>query len=410
MRSVKLVKTAIRLQQHIATRKSSGVIGKWLAKEIQTLGPLPLKMGQWASNRADVFGDDFVRELAVLRDDVDPMTPAQVATVLSKVSDPDLIVHPKPIASASIGQVHTGTLRGKKVAVKLRRVNVLDDLLRDSTILGLVVGIMKAVRAPDAEEAGHLLAELLASFIHETDFLLEAKTMHDFPDVPGVVIPRPHLHLCTDEIIVMDFVESVPLETFAKTLNESQRRRLATTLMQTFMQQLMESSVVHADPHPGNYGFDARGNIVLYDFGNVVKVDPDFQYSIKLFTLAMISQNVKEAARILEEEMHLKVTDPKHLEEWLYAYFEYVRTPGLNALETFSKIQNVKKQPVIFTPDLVRLSRAFSALEGACTRISPGFNYYQLVETFADSVILNQDFMERKAVEDCKKMFDKFKF
>jgi predicted unusual protein kinase regulating ubiquinone biosynthesis (AarF/ABC1/UbiB family) len=317
-------------------------------------------------------------------------------------------VDPTPIASASIGQVHVGTLHGKKVAVKLRRVDVLKDLQWSSAILGSCVGLLKTLRAPDAEEAGHLLTDLLGTFVRETNFLEEARTMNSFPDAPGVVIPRPHMNLCTDEIIVMDFVESVPLETFAKTLNESQRRRLATTLMQTFMQQLMESNVVHADPHPGNYGFDARGNIVLYDFGNVVAVDPDFQYSLKLFTLAMISRNVKEAARLLEDEMHLKVTDPKHLEDWLQAYFEYVRTPGLNALESFSKIQNVKKQPVIFTPDLVRLSRAFSSLEGACTRISPGFNYYQLVETFADSVILNQDFMERKASEDFRKLLERF--
>lgn len=403
MRSVRLVKTAIQLEHHISTKKSSQFIGKWLAKELQPLGPLPLKMGQWASNRADVFGDAFVQELAVLRDDVSPMCLGDVQKVLKSVSEPGLVVEPNPIASASIGQVHVGTLKGKKVAVKLRRTNVLDDLLRDSTLLGLAVSILKALKTPDAEDAGHLLSELLTTFVRETDFLEEAKTMHEFPDVPGVVVPRPYMELCTDEIIVMDYVPSVPLETFAKTLDAPQRRRLATTLMQTFMHQLMESPVVHADPHPGNYGFDTKGNIVLYDFGNVVRMDADFQYALKLFTLAMISRNVTEAIRILQDDMHLKIIDAKQLEQWLRAYFEYVRTPGLDAKKSFANVKDIKKQPVIFTPDLVRLSRAFSALEGACTRISPGFNYYQLVESFADSVILNQQFMERKASEDLKK-------
>ena len=82
--------------------------GKFLRRALEDAGPTYVKVGQFISNRQDVFGKELARELAPLRDKVKPI---DFEVVKDKIPKEVTNVDPVPIASASTAQVHRGKLK-----------------------------------------------------------------------------------------------------------------------------------------------------------------------------------------------------------------------------------------------------------------------------------------------------------
>lgn len=369
----------------------AATVGPWLRTELQSLGPVAAKCGQWASNRPDIFGD-LADELVDLQQRAEPIPPHEVLRMtqgLPVVFDPA-----SPIAAASMGQVHVGVLAdGRKVAIKVQRPGLLKAFRRDTLVLKAFAVLGKRLN-PGAADAETLVLDLLDSFKQEADFLREGRTMAAFQKgaPPGVRVPKPYLEFSSPTVLVMEYLPSTPVSAVTK-----RRRELAIKLMHTFMHQLLETDMLHTDLHPGNYGV-LGDDLVLYDFGNVVTIPAELTFAIKNFVLCMVTDNVDNAVRVIRDDLRLKIVDEQALKEWISVYFRYTKTPGLDASKL--RVSNVRAQPVVFTPELTKIMRAFSSLEGVCTSLDPDFQYYELFETFVESILMSQGFMERKASQD----------
>src|SRR5919197_944680 len=101
--------------------------GQHLREMLEELGPTFVKFGQLLSTRPDVVPPDIIAELRPLQDDVRPFPFADVERVVE--ADLGLSVErlftefeERPVAAASIGQVHRALLpNGRRVAVKVQR-------------------------------------------------------------------------------------------------------------------------------------------------------------------------------------------------------------------------------------------------------------------------------------------------
>lgn len=244
-----------------------------------------VKLGQVASTLGSFLPAAYTRELAKLQDRVPPRPFGEIDEALFRAyGRPHQVVfaelEPRPIAAASLGQVHRATtFDGRVVAVKVLYPEVRAALRADLVVLGWTLGLLrKAYPINDLDRLHESMAGMLE---RETDLRLEAKALRKmarcFAGDSSVSVPEVDLELTNDRVLVMGFVEG------ARITDDDALLRLGLTkadavrcLLDSFFKQLFSHRFFHADPHPGNFlvqrGADGRPRIVLLDLGATAEV------------------------------------------------------------------------------------------------------------------------------------------
>ncbi|MCK4256322.1 hypothetical protein KAX35_05505, partial [candidate division WOR-3 bacterium] len=143
----------IKIPYKIKKLLVKGSRAKNLRKAIEELGPTFIKFGQLLSVRADIFPQDFIRELSILQDEVVSLPFETIKKVIEEELNSPIdklfsSFDRKPIASASLAQVHTAiTKEGSRVVVKVQRPNIKSIIDTDLSIMELLAGwIEKEIR------------------------------------------------------------------------------------------------------------------------------------------------------------------------------------------------------------------------------------------------------------------------
>jgi len=249
---------------------------------VRTLGDLrgaAMKMGQLASQYADVLPPALADQLRRLQRSVEPLpfsamqplleahwTPAQKKRIRS--------VEPQAIAAASIGQVHRAVLsNGAPVVIKLRYPGVGEAVDADIEQLRRIIGLSKLLPV-DAASIDLVMNEIRDRFREETDYSAELghlQYLRKHAKLPGIVYPKPVVALCADGILVLSEEPGASLEE-ARDWPQPLRDALGLTLSRWVARQMFVALAVHADPHPGNFAFRDTGDVVIYDFGCVKRL------------------------------------------------------------------------------------------------------------------------------------------
>ena len=394
-------------------------VGTYLANEFQTLGPTYIKMGQFISSRNDIFGDEFAASFSCLRDKVQPIEPKEVeqriADVLKRYPDKLASIDANPLASASIGQVHKATGKnGRPLIVKLRRPNVEKIIQQDLNFLKAMTQFMASLNTNNTSVQVKVLLDDIERFlVQEVDFAREAKNIeafhkayHNKPEnagnnnIQGVVVPHVHADMCDHDVIVMEYVPGITIDTY-----NGDKKQAARKLMNFFMYQLLENGIIHGDPHKGNIRITKKGNIVLYDFGNVIYMGKQDRYVIKELVYMLIVGN-KAGIITLLGQLGAEIMDKEAMMEYLDKYMAYIRTIDVNVFKDINDPAN--RVPIRLSGMLVQLMRVYGILEGICKEMDPNFNYFDLVDDQISSLILDDSFLEYKIQRDMKTMEQRF--
>ncbi|WP_249113799.1 AarF/ABC1/UbiB kinase family protein [Atopobium sp. oral taxon 416] len=249
-----------------------------LRRMLEELGPTFVKAGQILSMRSEILPEPFCQELSKLQANVIPMDRETVLSSLRAeyaipIEDLFDAIDDVPLGSASIAQVHRARLiTGEDVAIKIQRPHVQETMAQDIDIMRRLARYADRF-FPDTQvlDLGSVIEELWHSFREETDFLVEARNLAEFrrdnANIRYVGCPKPYLKLCTLHVVVMDYIEGIPISHTAQLIAEGyDLNEIGTKLVDNYTQQMLDSGFFHADPHPGNLIIKG-GKIYFIDLG-----------------------------------------------------------------------------------------------------------------------------------------------
>ncbi len=251
--------------------------------ELARMRGAAMKLGQLLSMESgDLLPPELAEIMARLRGQADFMPPAQLKAVLTAAWRSDWLrdfarFGPRPIAAASIGQVHRATLRdGREVAVKVQYPGVARSIDSDVANVGALIRMSGLL--PKGFDLGPYLAEARAQLHEETDYRVEAGHLAAFRGLLGgdarFALPECVPDRSTGEILTMTFMPGDPIETAAG-LPQETRDRIARALIDLVLRELFDFGLMQTDPNFANYRHDTdSGRIVLLDFGATRRLDP----------------------------------------------------------------------------------------------------------------------------------------
>lgn len=246
----------------------------------QMKGPV-LKLGQQASQWQDILPPPISAALAQLQNQVPSLPFAALEAQLQRRYSGQLhelfdSIDTQPAAAASLGQVHRARDRqGRALIMKVQYPGIRAICDADLRQLRRLMPLGRLFGTPSARlEAVYL--ELQRAIDQELDYdaergNLEAFRAH-FSAWPGVRIPFAATELCRPGVLVL---EDLPARSMAEVEQASAevRQRLAETLCAWLAEQAFGLELLHTDPHPGNLAWTEAGELVVYDFGSVLRLE-----------------------------------------------------------------------------------------------------------------------------------------
>jgi len=288
------------------TPESRAGLSRRLRPAFEHLGPTYIKLGQIISSGEGIFPEELVQEFLLLRDRVPPEPfPVVRRTVEEDLGRPLAEVFTsfdsKPIASASIAQVHAATLRsGERVVVKVQRNRVAPlvrlDISAMAWIAPFLVGRIPVAALTNPPALVELFAETI---VEELDFRLEAQNMLDIAEVFAgtgqrtVVVPRPHPELVTRRVLVMEHLHGFPWSDAAgmRDAGIDTAAVLRSSLI-AFLEGALLYGVFHGDLHGGNLLVQPDGTVALLDFGITARLDEKKRQAFLRLQMGASTNNV----------------------------------------------------------------------------------------------------------------------
>ncbi len=247
-----------------------------VADRLSHLRGAAMKLGQMISMDAgDFLPAELTQILERLRDNAHHMPPQQLQQVLAAQWGRDWRTRfrqfePRPIAAASIGQVHRATTHdGRELAIKIQYPGVRESV--DSDVDNVATLLRVSGLLPAELDIAPLLAEAKRQLADEADYRREGQQMARFAallaDHPGVVVPTLDADFTTDRVLAMSFVEGQPIESL-QSAPQAARDAAMRTLIDLVLRELFDFGVMQTDPNFANYRIQPEtGRIVLLDFG-----------------------------------------------------------------------------------------------------------------------------------------------
>ncbi|MDL2328536.1 AarF/ABC1/UbiB kinase family protein [Desulfosarcina sp. OttesenSCG-928-A07] len=358
---------------------------------IEELGPTYIKLGQILSSRPDLVPMDFIEELAKLQDKVPSFPFSEVRRIIYQetgqaIDDLFAKMDSKPLASASIGQVHRAWLTdGEAVAVKIQRPGIRNIIEVD---LEIMLHLATLAERHIEEIAFHRPVKIVEEFARtiekELNYTLEASSMERvaraFLYDPTVYIPKVYADITTHRVLTTEFIDGIKVS-LVDELDAAgyDRKRITRRGADILLVQMFEHGFFHADPHPGNLFVLPDNVICLLDFGMMGTVDRHTRELFVDLVDAVVGQDAARAARMLtklmlwDEEPDFRLLT-KDVSDFMGEHF-YKPIKDIELGRLLNHIlETTSAHRLRIPPDIFLMMKALSTVEGVGLTLDPDFD------------------------------------
>lgn len=387
--------------------------GRRLRLALETLGPVYIKFGQMLSTRRDLLTNDIATELSMLQDNVPPFDPIKAQEMIKlSLGIQDLSVlfsdfTTKPLASASIAQVHSATLKSdnKQVVIKVLRPNIRQTIEADVELITSLARVLQKW-LPDGKRLRpvEVVEEYKRTILDELDLLREAangiQIKRNFQDSDSLYVPHFYSDHCRKDVIVMERIFGIPVsDVVALRAQNTNMKLLAERGVEVFFTQVFRDSFFHADMHPGNI-FVSREHpenprYIGIDYGIVGTLNKEDKRYLAENFIAFFNRDYRKVAElhadsgwvpadtnIADFEMAIRtVCEPifqKPLEDISF---------GNVLLQLFN---TARRFNMVVQPQLVLLQKTLLYVEGLGRLLYPQLDLWQTAKPFLENWMKEQ--------------------
>lgn len=374
-------------------------VGVRLRRALDDLGPTFVKFGQLLSTRSDILPEGILFELRKLQDTVAPMPFEGVLQIVeSELERPvDEVfgwLDPAVLGSASIGQVHRGTLRsGEAVAVKVQRPEAPARVEADLQIMREFAAFLdRRFGQRIFVDVPELVAEFEGVIRRELDYTTEAGNARrfaaNFTGTP-VVIPGVYLEFSSARMLTLEYIAGTRFHDIQPLLLvPKERRRVATMGADAIFKMAFEDGFFHGDPHPGNLILTPEGNLALLDFGMVGYMSRGDIDALGRLFIAVIGRDAAAALRGLEGlgvryDPEVRADLIQDLRDFLHKYSGLTVGEVTLGQALSELISLVRRYRLRMPPVFPLLTKALVTAEGISRSIDPTLNVYEIARPYA---------------------------
>jgi predicted unusual protein kinase regulating ubiquinone biosynthesis (AarF/ABC1/UbiB family) len=289
------------------------------------LGPSYIKLGQWLSTRADILPQPYLEVLATLQDDVPPSPFSKTRPIieeeLGEIEKVFGTFETRALHGASLGQVYLATYNGQQVIVKVSRPDIEKVIEKDIAILKSILPVATRFIDPNLRfSAEAMLSQFIETIHEEMDYRIEANNLitikHNLKGDRMVIIPNVILERTTQHVITLQYIPGIKITDIALLDRTGiDREKLVIRVHHVFFKMLLQHSIFHADPHPGNISVTNAGEIILYDFGMVGILENETRLKLIRLYLSLLEKDPTRAVNVLIELGTLEPTVNRYVVE-----------------------------------------------------------------------------------------------
>jgi len=368
-----------------------------LCDALQNMGTTFIKLGQFLATRPDIIGNNLAKSLEKLQDKLPEFAMAEASNILrnelgeetfKKISNLS-----KPIAAASIAQVHFATIKNnsveKQVAIKILRPNIEklfnEELDAIMLLAYLVESLVKKTKRLKLIEVVHLLRTITNI---ELDLRFEAAAANELyentkKDI-GFNVPKIYWNFTTKQILTLDKIEGTSIRNVNELRSqEINLQKLSKNLIQHFLRQAVRDGFFHADMHQGNLFVNKNGEIIPVDFGIMGRLNKDNKRYLAEILYGFINRDYKKVA-----EMHFlaglvpKDTSKEEFSQALRSIGEPIfgqKIENISGSRLLSQLFEITEKFNMQTQtQLLLLQKTMVVVEGVARKIDPETNIWNI--------------------------------
>ena len=368
---------------------------------LEELGPIFIKFGQLLSTRVDLLPEDLAVELAKLQDRVPPFPGDVARTLIEKAwGQPVETVldafDERPLASASIAQVHTGRLKdGTEIIVKVLRPGIDKIIRRDVDLLFTFAHLAQRYwRDGRRLRPVEVVREYEKTIFDELDLQREAanasQLRRNFRHSQDLYIPEVSWDWTRANVMVMERIYGTPVSQVEQLKAQGiSMRMLGTRGVEIFFTQVFRDNFFHADMHPGNIFVEPSGRYISVDFGIVGTLTKEDQRYLAENLLAFFRRDYRRVAELHVESGWVPPgTRVEEFESAIRTVCEPIFEKPLSEISfggfLVNLFQTARRFDMEIQPQLVLLEKTLLNIEGLGRQLYPQLDLWTTAKPFME--------------------------